>query len=66
MDDLSSIRIHKETQERLDKLAKELGITVTGLASSMLEKQMDAVEDQGTVNLIVRRGPDSKPQIKLQ
>lgn len=66
MDDLSSIRIHKKTQESLNKLAKELGITVTGLASSMLEKQMSEIREKGGVNLVVTRGSNNKPQVELR
>lgn len=65
MDNLSSIRIHKDTQVRLAKLAKELGMPVTKLASIMLDKHISEIRESGNLNLTVKRSENNTATVKL-
>jgi len=64
--DSKTIRVHQSTQERLAKLAKELGLSVTNLASSMIETQIDKIYETGSVSLIVKRTPDGSSNLQLK
>lgn len=64
--DSKTIRVHQATQVRLSTLAKELGMSVTNLASSMLETQINQIYETGSISLIVKKMPNSSAKLQLK
>lgn len=48
-ENVSLIRIDKQTHKHLNKLAKELGINITTLASVLLDEKIDDIKDRKSV-----------------
>lgn len=64
--DSKTIRIHQATQERLAKLANELGLSVTNLASSILETQITKIYEDGSVSLSIKRNSDDSASVHIK
>lgn len=55
-ENVSLIRIDKQTHKHLNKLAKELGINITTLASVLLDEKIDDIKKEGVLTIAIKKG----------